>query len=126
MDNKILVNEEHDNASAEVAKQLEAAQETINEAMEMAKDAASAQKETNEKETYWDQYDEEIKVEEVPEGVTVKVESSVKTNEEENVSFFKTTKWKRICDKITTGLLIAVMAIPVVILTYILRWFLLK
>ena len=126
MDNKILVNEEHDNASAEVAKQLEAAQETINEAMEMANDAASAQKETNEKETYWDQYDEEIKVEEVPEGVTVKVESSVKTNEEENVSFFKTTKWKRICDKITTGLLIAVMAIPVVILTYILLWFLLK
>ena len=126
MDNKILVNEEHDNASAEVAKQLEAAQETINEAMEMAKDAASAQKETNEKETYWDQYDEEIKVEEVPEGVTVKVESSVKTNEEENVSFFKTTKWKRIWDKITTGLLIAVMAVPVAILTYILLWFLLK
>lgn len=126
MDNKILVNEEHDNASGDVAKQLEAAQETINEAMKMAKEAASTQKETNEKETYWNQYNEEIKVEEVPEGVTVKVESSVKTNEEENVSFFKTTKWKRIWDKITTGLLIAVMAIPVVILTYILLWFLLK
>ena len=126
MDNKILVNEEHDNASGDVAKQLEAAQETINEAMKMAKEAASTQKETNEKETYWNQYNEEIKVEEVPEGVTVKVESSVKTNEEENVSFFKTTKWKRIWDKITTGLLIAVMAVPVVILTYILLWFLLK
>jgi hypothetical protein len=126
MDNKILVNEEHDNASGDVAKQLEAAQETINEAMEMVKEAASTQKETNEKETYWNQYNEEIKVEEVPEGVTVKVESSVKTNEDENVSFFKTTKWKRIWDKITTGLLIAVMAIPVAILTYILLWFLLK
>ena len=126
MDNKILVNEEHDNASGDVAKQLEAAQETINEAMKMAKEAASTQKETNEKETYWNQYNEEIKVEEVPEGVTVKVESSVKTNEDENVSFFKTTKWKRIWDKITTGLLIAVMAVPVVILTYILLWFLLK
>lgn len=126
MDNKILVNEEHDNASGDVAKQLEAAQQTINEAMKMAKEAASTQKETNEKETYWNQFNEEIKVEEVPEGVTVKVESSVKTNEDENVSFFKTTKWKRIWDKITTGLLIAVMAIPVAILTYILLWFLLK
>ena len=36
MDNKILVNEEHDNASGDVAKQLEAAQETINEAMKRA------------------------------------------------------------------------------------------
>ena len=63
MDNKILVNEEHDNASGDVAKQLEAAQETINEAMKMAKEAASTQKETNEKETYWNQYKEEIKVE---------------------------------------------------------------
>ena len=53
--------------------------------------------------------------------------SETKINEnEENISFFKTAKWKKIWDKITTGLLIAVMAIPVAILAYILIWFLLK
>ena len=126
MDNKILVNEDHDNLSTDVQKQLDAAEDEVKEAMELAKEANSSEEKAPEKETYWDQYDEEIKVEEVPESVTVKVESSVKTNEDENVSFFKTTKWKRIWDKITTGLLIAVMAIPVAILTYILLWFLLK
>ena len=126
MDNKILVNDEHENTSPEVANQLDAAQKTINEAMEMAKATAAAQSAPTE-EAPIVEGDEEITVSEVPEGVTVAVENEVSINSgEEKISFFKTTKWKRIWDKITTGLLIAVMAIPVAILTYILLWFLLK
>ena len=126
MDNKILVNDEHENASPEVASQLDAAQKTINEAMEMAKATVAAQSAPTE-EAPIVEGDEEITVSEVPEGVTVAVKNEVSINsDEEKISFFKTTKWKRIWDKITTGLLIAVMAIPVAILTYILLWFLLK
>ena len=126
MDNKILVNDEHENASPEVASQLDAAQKTINEAMEMAKATVAAQSAPTEEAPAVED-GEEITVSEVPEGVTVAVENEVSTSSgEEKISFFKTTKWKRIWDKITTGLLIAVMAIPVAILTYILLWFLLK
>lgn len=126
MDNKILVNDEHENSSPEVARQLDAAQKTIDEAMEMAKEAAATQSAPAENAPAVEG-GEEITVSEIPEPVTVTVETEVSTNSgEEKVSFFKTTKWKRIWDKITTGLLIAVMAIPVAILTYILLWFLLK
>ena len=126
MDNKILVNDEHENSSPEVARQLDAAQKTIDEAMEMAKEAAATQSAPAENAPAVEG-GEEITVSEIPEPVTVTVETEVSTSSgEEKVSFFKTTKWKRIWDKITTGLLIAVMAIPVAILTYILLWFLLK
>lgn len=115
MDNKILVNEEHDNISAEVEKQLDAAEEAVSEAMELAKEANQPQesKEGNATEVLAD------------DGSVVEVSVQTST-EEENVSFFKSAKWKKIWDKITTGILIAVMAVPVAILTYILLWFLLK
>lgn len=41
-------------------------------------------------------------------------------------SFFKSAKWKAIWDKITTGILILLMATPVIILAYIIIWFLSK
>ena len=40
--------------------------------------------------------------------------------------FFRTATWKRTWDKITTVLLILVMATPIAILAYILIWFLMK
>ena len=40
--------------------------------------------------------------------------------------FFKSKKWKEIWDKITTGILIFLLATPVLILTYIIVWFLSK
>ena len=40
--------------------------------------------------------------------------------------FFKSKKWKEIWDKITTGILIFLMASPVLILAYIFIWFLTK
>jgi hypothetical protein len=40
--------------------------------------------------------------------------------------FFKSKKWKEIWDKITTGILIALLATPFLILTYIIVWFLSK
>jgi len=45
-------------------------------------------------------------------------------------SFFKektkNVKWKEVWDKVTTGLLILVMASPLLILGYILLWFILR
>ena len=41
-------------------------------------------------------------------------------------TFFKSKKWKEIWDKITTGILIALMATPFLILAYIIIWFLSK
>ena len=41
-------------------------------------------------------------------------------------TFFKSAKWKEIWDKITTGLLIVLMASPILILAYIFIWFLTK
>lgn len=41
-------------------------------------------------------------------------------------NFFKSKKWKEIWDKITTGILIALMATPFLILAYIIIWFLSK
>jgi hypothetical protein len=38
----------------------------------------------------------------------------------------KKRKWSAFWDKITTGLLIALMATPVIILTYIFMWFILR
>ena len=40
--------------------------------------------------------------------------------------YFKSSKWKVLSDKITTGILIALMATPFAILTYIILWFTLK
>ena len=40
--------------------------------------------------------------------------------------FFHSKKWKGILDKITTGILIALMASPVLILAYIFMWFIFK
>ena len=40
--------------------------------------------------------------------------------------FFTSKKWKEIWDKITTGILIALLATPVAILAYIMIWFLSK
>ena len=42
------------------------------------------------------------------------------------VTFFHSKKWKEIWDKITTGILIALMCAPFAILTYIILWFLIK
>ena len=42
------------------------------------------------------------------------------------VTFFHSKKWKGIWDKITTGILIALMATPIIILAYIIIWFLSK
>ena len=41
-------------------------------------------------------------------------------------TFFKSAKWKEIWDKITTGILIFLMASPILILAYIFIWFLTK
>ena len=41
-------------------------------------------------------------------------------------TFFHSKKWKEIWDKITTGILIVLMATPVIILAYIIIWFLSK
>ena len=41
-------------------------------------------------------------------------------------TFFHSKKWKAIWDKITTGILIALMCTPVAILAYIIIWFLCK
>ena len=41
-------------------------------------------------------------------------------------AFFGSKKWKEIWDKITTGILIALMITPFAILTYIIIWFLSK
>lgn len=41
-------------------------------------------------------------------------------------AFFHSKKWKEIWDKITTGILIALMATPFIILAYIIIWFLSK
>ena len=41
-------------------------------------------------------------------------------------NYFKSAKWKELADKITTGILIALMATPIAILTYIILWFVLK
>ena len=41
-------------------------------------------------------------------------------------SYFKSSKWKNLWDKITTGILIALMISPFAILTYIILWFTLK
>lgn len=38
----------------------------------------------------------------------------------------KNVKWKVVWDKVTTGLLILLMASPIIILTYILVWFITK
>lgn len=38
----------------------------------------------------------------------------------------KTAKWKNAIDKVTTGILIAMMASPIVILGYILLWFIFR
>lgn len=38
----------------------------------------------------------------------------------------KKKKWNAIWDKVTTGLLIALMASPLAILTYIFLWFILR
>ncbi|MBQ8321340.1 MAG: hypothetical protein IJX92_03130 [Clostridia bacterium] len=39
---------------------------------------------------------------------------------------FRTAKWKNIFDKITTGLLIAMILSPIFILGYILLWFIFR
>lgn len=41
-------------------------------------------------------------------------------------TFFHSKKWKSIWDKVTTGILILLMASPLLILTYIFVWFLNK
>ncbi len=41
-------------------------------------------------------------------------------------TFFKSAKWKETWDKITTGILILLMATPIIILAYIIIWFLSK
>lgn len=38
----------------------------------------------------------------------------------------KNVKWKEVWDKVTTGLLILVMASPLLILGYILLWFIMR
>jgi hypothetical protein len=45
---------------------------------------------------------------------------------EKVVTYFKSSKWKILWDKITTGILIALMITPFAILTYIILWFTLK
>ncbi len=46
------------------------------------------------------------------------------------VDFFKdktkNVKWKEVWDKVTTGLLILLICSPILILTYIILWFVLK
>ena len=45
---------------------------------------------------------------------------------EKAMEFFKSAKWKEIWDKITTGILIALLATPILVLSYIVIWFLSK
>ena len=57
-----------------------------------------------------------------------KNENTVKTNK--FVEFFKektkNVKWKEVGDKITTGLLIILLASPILILAYIFLWFIFR
>lgn len=57
-----------------------------------------------------------------------KNENGAKTNK--LVEFFKektkNVKWKEVLDKLTTGLLILLLASPILILTYIFLWFIYK
>ena len=41
-------------------------------------------------------------------------------------TYFHSKKWKAVWDKITTGILIFLLATPVLVLAYILIWFLSK
>ena len=54
--------------------------------------------------------------------VTTMAEDTLLTDEQ----IEKKRKWSAFWDKITTGLLIALMATPVIILTYIFMWFIFR
>ena len=72
------------------------------------------------------------KVEE-PETLVVAPEATITEEEIKEASFFTTfmekakkVNWKKVWDKVSTGLLILIMAAPVLILAYIFYWFLTK
>lgn len=84
---------------------------------------------------------EEIVAEEAPaeevvaeeETLVVAPEATVTEEEIKEASFFasfmkkaKKVNWKKVWDKVSTGLLILIMAAPVLILAYIFYWFLTK
>lgn len=78
---------------------------------------------------------EEEPAEEVEESKTLVVAPEATITEEElkEASFFTTfmekakkVNWKKVWDKVSTGLLILIMAAPVLILAYIFYWFLTK
>lgn len=78
---------------------------------------------------------EEEAAEEIEESKTLVVAPEATITEEElkEASFFTTfmekakkVNWKKVWDKVSTGLLILIMAAPVLILAYIFYWFLTK
>ena len=66
--------------------------------------------------------------EKAPEEEVAKEEPKVEAPayRDNQIGFIKSAKWKKIWDKVTTGLLILLMASPLLIMLYILMWFLNK
>ena len=127
MENKILENEinETELPKEEIAEEVLTEEETNSIEAEVKEEVAEAPAETASEES---DFIEPLRVSEIPESpeFVAEAQTAPAASEDENTSFFKTAKWQRTWDKITTGLLIAVMAVPVAILAYILLWFILK
>lgn len=134
MENKLLENEEKVNESTEVIEEIRTEESSVEGNVEEIKAEETAEpvvEETAAEEIAKEaaQTEPEIEVAPVEEIVTTsegKASAAASLESEEKVSFFKTPKWKRIWDKITTVLLIGIMATPILILIYILAYFLTK
>ena len=96
---------------------------------------AKAKKQPDEKKNEEMPVEEESaeKVEASEETLVVAPEATITQEELKEASFFTTfmkkakkVNWKKVWDKVSTGLLILIMAAPVLILAYIFYWFLTK
>ena len=128
MENKLLENEEIVNESAETVEEVSTEESSV-EAMEEIAEESTTEEACAEPEI------EVAPVEDLPtEPVQEEVYTPSKRDDikadyadaEDKLSFFKTAKWKKIWDKITTALLIGIMALPLLILIYILSYFLMR
>jgi len=139
MENKLLENEEIVSESAETIEEVSAEEASVEnnvedivaeETEEVAVAEAVAEEAT--------QAEPEIEVAPVEEAASAPAEEEIPVTDkkekvkeyvaenEEGISFFKTAKWKKIWNKITTALLIGIMALPLIILIYILSYFLMR
>ena len=139
MENKLLEKEEMVNENAEagiedITSEVEAAAseatvEAANEAVEETQEVEAEANDETVEEIAEEPAIEEIKVAPVTEEKPLRADEFIHSEEEKGegfLAFFKTVKWKRTWDKITTALLILLMASPLAILAYILLWFLTK